>query len=39
MDLDLRYLNEWAMSADDTMYYINGKQYQFNLERRKFISS
>lgn len=38
MDLDLRYLNEWS-GTNDTTYYINGKQYQFNLERRKFISS
>ena len=39
MDLDLKYINEWAMSAYNDIYYINGKQYQFNLEQRKFISS
>lgn len=39
MDLDLKYINEWSMSADNDIYYINGKQYQFDLEKRKFISS
>lgn len=39
MDLDLRYINDWAMTEENDIYIINGKQYQYNLEERKFVTN
>ncbi len=37
--VDLEYLVDISNVNGKEIYFINGKQYQFNLEQRKFINS